>query len=229
MLVVQAQQIDLAGLGEVGHGGGGRAGHDEGGVDVAAFQGVGAVIEGMIAGHYIVGGHIVGGQYVQGVEINAAAVRADGDLFARQIGHRLDLGIQGDDLHLLGVEGGHHGKAVGGAQVGEEAAALVGVGHDVGLAESQVGVILSQFDDVGLGTAAGLAGDAQTGLVGGVLGDEGSEFGIHTALVAGDEDQVVIHHRRPAEGPAAGGQAQDQCQNEKRSQGFFHGFSSVLH
>ena len=243
VLVVQAHQVDGLGGGKVGDGGGGGTGHDEGGVDLAVLQGVGAVAEGLVGGLDVGLGQVIGPQDVDGVEVHAGAGGADGHVLALQISHGLDGLVQGDDLDLLGVEGGHGGEAVDGAGIGKEVGAVVGVGHHVALAEGQLGVAVVHLEDVGLGAVAHQTHDVDAGVVGGVLGDDGAEGVVGAGLAAGDQTQVVadggggivagsgvIVGVGIGGAAAAGHQAQRHDQRQHESKKLFHpifSFSSM--
>ena len=188
MLLVQADQVHGAAGGQVHDGGGGRAGHHEGRVDFLVLQAVRAVAEALVHGaDAAVGVNVISAQHVHGVEPHAGTPVADGDGLARKIRHGLDVGIGGDDLHLLHVEGGHHGEVL---HLGvEEALAVKGVAHNVGLDEAQLDVPGGQVLDVGLGAAGGDGGDRDAGVIGDIAGQHAAEGIVGAGLAAGAEGQ----------------------------------------
>ncbi len=164
-------------------------------VDLTVLQGVGAVTEALIGGidlgELAFGVQIaqtVSAEDIHGVEIHAGAGGAHGDVLTGKVGHSLDAGIGGHDLHILHVQGRHGGEAVDG--VFKEVRAVIGIGHYVGLAEGQLRVAVGQLLHVGLGAVAYKAGDCHIGIVGSVLGDDGAEGIIGAGLAAGDKAQL---------------------------------------
>ena len=241
MLIVQRHQIRGLGGGQVGNGGGGSACHDEGGVDFAVLQGVGAVTEALVGGVDL--GELalsvqiaqtISSQDIHSVEVHAGTGSADRHVLACQIGHGLDAGIGGDDLHILHVQGGHGGEAVNGLL--KEVGTVVGVSHHVGLAEGQLRVAVGQLFHVGLGAIAHQTGHSHVGVVGGVLGDDGAESVIGAGLAAGDKAQLCRSRRsagravgaavrRSVAGrgaAAAGRQRRDHAQSKNQRQKLFH-------
>ena len=205
MGVIQRHQISSLGSGQIHDSGGGGAGHDEGGVDLAVLQSVSAVAEGLIGGidlgELAIGIQItdaISAQNVHGVEVHAGAGLTHGDIFTFQVSHGLDAGIHGDDLHLLGIEGGHGGEAIN--LLVKDVGAVVGVGHHIGLAEGQLGIAGVQFFNVGLGAVAHQTHDFDAGVVGGMLGDGAAKGVIGAGLTTGDEAHLGL-------GAAAGKQA----------------------
>ena len=95
---------------------------------------------------------------------------------ARKVSNGLDSEASSrDDLHLLHVERGDSREAVNLAGLLKEVRAVVGVGHNVGLAERELGVAVLKFHDVCLRAVADEADDIHACVIGGVLGDDGAE------------------------------------------------------
>ena len=241
VLVIEGDEVDVLRGGEVGDGGRGRAGDDERRVDLAVLQGVGAVAEGLIGGLDVSLGQAVGAEDVHRVEVHAGTGRADRDALALKVSDGLDAGVGRDDLHLLGVEGGDSGEAVDLAVLLKQVRAVVGVGHDVGLAESQVSVAVGQLEDVGLRTVADKADDIHARVVGGMLGQHGAECVVRAGLAAGDEAELRAvrgRGRRRGIGAgsiggsgvglggvfAAGDEAQQHQRREHECKDLFHSF-----
>lgn len=80
------------------------------------FSASGAVAEGLVGRVDVLFGHAVDAEHVHRIEEHAGTGCADGDVLALEIRNGLDLGIRGDDLHLLGVEGRDGGEALNGAR-----------------------------------------------------------------------------------------------------------------
>ena len=192
MLIIDADQVNLTAGAQVGDGGGGGAGHDEGGVDLAVLQAVGAVTEALVNGGNIVDGHVVAAENVNCVEVNAGTKGTDGNALAAQILNGLDVGVHGDDLNLLHVEGGHGGEAVHSAGLGKDVGAVVGVAHNVRLAEAQLVGAGVHILNIGLGAVAGDGSDGQVGVGGNILGDDAAESVVGAGLTAGDESQAFV-------------------------------------
>ena len=179
MAVVEADKVDAAGGGKVGDGRGGRTGDDERGVDLAVLQALGAVAEALVHGRDVRLLEVVSAEHVNGVEVHARAGCADGDLLAGEVGNGLDVGVGGDDLHLLLIQLSHDGEAGDGAV--KQALAVVGVVHNVALHERELDVAVGQILDVGLRAAGGEGRDLAVGLA----GDEGSEHAAEGVVRAG--------------------------------------------
>ncbi len=190
MLVIEGDEVDILRGGKVGDGGRGSAGDDERRIDLAVLQGVSAVAEGLIGGLDVIFSQAIYAENVHRVEVYAGTGRADRNALSFEIGNSLDAGVSRDDLHLLGVEGGDGGEAVDLAVLLKEVRAVVGVGHDVGLAEGEFSVAVSQFIDVGLRTVADEADDVHAGVVGGMLGQHGAERVVRAGLAAGDKAEL---------------------------------------
>ena len=77
-----------------------------------------------------------------------------------------------------------------GAGVGEDVRAFIGIGHDVGLAEGQIGVAVFKLKDVRLRAVADQADDVDASVVGRMLGNDGAEGVIRTGLAAGHEAEL---------------------------------------
>ena len=71
MLVVKGNEVDVLGGGEVGDGGRGSAGDDEGRIDLTVLDIVGAVAEGLVGRDDVVLGQAVCAEDVDGVEVHA--------------------------------------------------------------------------------------------------------------------------------------------------------------
>ena len=179
MAVVEADEVDAAGGGEVGDGRGGRTGDDERGVDLAVLQALGAVAEALVHSGDVRLLEVVGVEHVNGVEVHAGAGCADGDLLAGEVGNGLDVGVGGDDLNLLLIQLGDDGEA--GDRAVKQALAVVSVVHDVALHEGELDVAIGQILDVGLRAAGGEGRDLAVGLA----GDEGSEHAAESVVRAG--------------------------------------------
>ena len=192
VLVIDADQVNLTAGAQVGDGGGGGAGHDEGGVDLAVLQAVGAVAEALVNGLDVIDGHVITAQNVNCVEVNAGAQSTDGNALAAQILNGLDVGVHGDDLNLLHVEGGHGGEAVHSAGLSEDVGAVVSVAHNVRLAEAQLVGAGIHVLNIGLGAVAGDGSDGQVGVGGNILGNDAAERVVGAGLTAGDERQALI-------------------------------------
>ena len=102
----------------------------------------------------------------------------------------LEGSVGGDDLHLLHVERGDSGEAVDLAGLLKEVRAVVGVGHNVGLAECELGVAVLKFHDVCLRAVADEADDVHTRVIGRVLGDDGAEGIVGAGFAAGDKAEL---------------------------------------
>ena len=155
----------------------------------------------------IVDGHVVCLENIESVEVNARAGSTDGDLLALKIGNGLDVGIHGDDLYLLHVEGCDNGEILDCAGVGEEVGAVLSIAHNIGLAECQLSAAGCKVLDIGLGAVAGNCGDGGVGLIGDLLCNDGAESIVGALLAAGDEGEVVA--------AAASAQCEDHhdCEN----------------
>ena len=224
MLIVQADEVDVLGGGQLGDGGGGGAGHDESGVDLAVGQGLGAVAEGLIGGLDVILGQTVGAENVDGVEVHAGAGGADGDGLALQIRNGLDLGIQGDDLDLLHVQGSDDGEAVDRAELLKGAGAGEGIGQNVGLGEAQLRIAHIQRVDVRGGTAGGDRGDVGAGDLADLLGQNAAEAVIGAGLAAGGEGQLgaAVLRGHSVIGKGGNAQSQNHAQSQCKSQNLFH-------
>ena len=241
MGVIQRHQISSLGSGQIHDSGGGGAGHDEGGVDLAVLQGVSAVAKALIGGvdlgELAVSVQIaqaISAQDVHSVEVHTGTGSADRHVLTGQVSHGLDAGIGGDDLHIFHVQGGHGGEAVDGAL--KEVGAVIGIGHHVGLAEGQLCVAVCQLFHVGLRAVANQTGDRHIGIVGGVLGDNGAEGIVGAGLAAGDEAQLRGRSSGSAVASliaggvtaAAGSQRSDEAQSQNQRKHFFHS-KSLFH
>ena len=218
MLVIERDEVNVLGGGKVGNGGRRSTGHDKGRVDLAVLQRVRAVAEGLV-------GRV---EHVHRIEEHAGTGRADGDVLALEIRNGLDLGIRGDDLHLLGVEGRDGGEALNGAGVGEDVRAFIGIGHDVGLAEGQIGVAVFKLKDVRLRAVADQADDVDAGVVGRMLGNDGAEGVIGAGLAAGHEAELGAGSGGCVGGSGSLGRgsarshAQNENSREKQCKDLFH-------
>ena len=139
MLVVDGDHVDGLGGAQVDHGGGGGAGGQEGGVDLAVLKALGGGAEGLEDGlDVLLDVQAVGVKHVLGVEVGTGVLVAHADGPALQIGHGLDVGVGGDDLHGLGVDARQDPDVGHGAGLLEGTGAVIGVGHNVGLNGGQL-------------------------------------------------------------------------------------------
>ena len=173
------------------------------------LQGLGAVAEGLVGGLDVVQGQVIGAQNVQSVEVHAGAGVTHGHVLALQVGNGLDGGVQGDDLDLLHVQGGHGGEAVDLACLFKQVGAVVGIRHNVGLDEAQLGVAGGHGLDVGLGALAHDGGHGGVGVVADLAGQNAAEAIVSTLVTAGSEGQLGLL-------AAAAGQSGNHGQNDQR-------------
>ena len=189
MLLVKAYQIDASGGRKVGDGGGGSAGNDEGSVKLAVLETVGTVAEALVGGLYVVLGQTVGTEHVNGVKVNTGAGSADGNLFACKVGNGLYVGVGCDYLDLLHVESGNNGEAL---NLGvEQALAVIGIAHNVGLNESYLNIAGCQILDIGLGAVGGNSGNCNVGIAGDIGGEDSAEAVVGAGLAAGAEGESL--------------------------------------
>ena len=191
VLLIQADQGNLTGGGQVGDRNGGSAGNHEGGVDLSVLQGLGGISEGLIGGgDVLLHVQAIDAQNVNRVVEHAGAGSADGDALALQVVHSLDAGVDGHDLDLLHVQVGHGGEVGHRAGLREGALAVVGIGHNVGLHEAQLSVIHVHVLDVDLRAAGGDGVDGGAGQVAHLAADDVAEAVVGAGLAAGGEGQV---------------------------------------
>ena len=232
MLVIDADEVDLSAGGQVNDSSGGSAGDDEGRVDLLILQALSAVAEALVLGVDIVKGHAVCAENVNGVEVNTGALSTDRDALALEVGNGLDVGVHGDDLYLLFVERGGDGEAADSAGISEEVGAVIGVAHNVGLAEAELYIAGVEVFDVCLGAVAGDGGDAQVAVIGNVLGKHAAESIIGARFTAGGESErfllcAAVSCRSAAVGRSRGGiaaGAQREYHNKckQKCDNFFH-------
>ena len=240
VLVVKGNEVDVLGGGEVSDGGRGSAGDDEGRVDLAVLDVVGAVAEGLVGRDDVIFGQAISTEDVDGVEVHAGTGRADGDALARKVSNGLDGSVGRDDLHLLHVERGDSGEAVDLAGLLKEVRSVVGVGHNVGLAERELGVAVLKLHDVCLRAVADKADDVHTRVIGRVLGDDGAEGIVGAGFAAGDKAELRAGRGSGRRGGAgiggccgfglfsAGGERQQHDSCEQKSDKLFHLESSYV-
>ena len=190
MLIIQAHQVSGLGAGQLGDGGGGSAGHHKGGVDLAVLQCLSAVAEALIGGvDVLLNVQAISAQNVHGIVEHAGAGVAHGDVLALQVGHGLDAGIAGDDLDLLHVQGSDGGEVSDGSAI-EVTDALVGISHNVGLHEAQLGVANLHVLNVSLRTAGRNNGHLGAGSLANLTGQNAAKAEVGTLITASGEGQA---------------------------------------
>ena len=190
MLVVQRNEIDILGRCKIGDCRCRSACNDEGCIDLAVFQRICTVAEGLIRRVDVRLRQAVSTEHVHGVEIHAGTGRTDGDVFALEIVNRLDLRIGRDDLHLLGVERCDCGEAADSTGICKQVRAVVGVSHDVRLAEGQLCVAVFELKNIRLRAVANQTDDINARVICRVLGNDRAKGIIGTGFAAGDEAQL---------------------------------------
>lgn len=163
----------------------GSAGYDEGRVDLAVLDVVGAVAEGLVGRDDVIFGQAISTEDVDGVEVHAGTGRADGDALARKVRDGLDGSVGRDDLHLLHVERGDSREAVNLAGLLKEVRAVIRISHNVGLAERELGVAVLKLHDICLRAVADETDNVDAGVVRGVLSDDGAEGVVGAGFTAG--------------------------------------------
>ena len=130
-------------------------------------------------------------------------------------------------MYLLLVERGCDGEAADSAGLGEEVGAVIGVAHNVGLAEAELYIAGVEVFNVCLGAVAGDGGNAQVAVIGNVLGKHAAESIIGARFTAGGESErfflcAAVGRSRSGAGAAAGAQRKYHNKCKQKCNNFFH-------
>ena len=220
MLIVDGDQVHGLGGAQVDHGGGGGAGGQEGGVDLAVLEALGGGAEGLEdGGDVLLDVQAIGIEHVGGVKVGAGVLIAHADLLALQIGNGLDGGVGGDDLHGLGIEAGQDPDVGHGADLGKAAGAVIGVGHHVGLDGGQLVDAEGHVLQVVGRTAGGH--HVYVHQVGILfiehIGQHAAHREVGARFTAGAHGQGLFRR-----GPRSGGHGEDHDRNQDNRQKLFH-------
>lgn len=158
VLVFQSDDIQrlVGSRSQVHQSGGGGARHTESGVDLAILHALGGVRVGLVNGVYVVKGHAKLSKNLTSGEVVAGTGSADGNGLTLQVSEGLDVGIQGEHLDHLVIQGTQGAPVLIGVFAVEQVSTSSGIVSYVVLDNGEVDlIILEQLNVSGGGAGRG--------------------------------------------------------------------------